>query len=109
MEYNSKTVLILLIFGLGFSYLSSLDRKHFRVVSSTNNVIVAADFSISRGVEEVIAVRRRIGEILPRLERFSVVDRFLERPNTRSWRICHFDIYIGHMEFLNKHDVRDNA
>lgn len=109
MGYNSKTVLSLLIFGLDFPYLSSLDRKHFRVVSSTNNVIVAADFSISRGVEEVIAVRRRIGEILPRLERFSVVDRFLERPNTRSWRIRHFDIYIGHMEFLNKHDVIDNA
>lgn len=51
-----------------------------------------------------VAVRVRVGEVLPGLVRLSVVRGPLKNPDAWPRRVRHFDEYVGNMEFLSKVD-----
>ena len=90
--YNWKYVICL--------YFSSFDWQNFRVVGGANNLIVRLDLFGRLDAKKVVAVRARVGKVLPRRKGFSIVDRLLQRPDAWSRWIGHLYINIGHVKFL---------
>jgi hypothetical protein len=80
-----------------FSRLQWHDLAEF---SGANDVIILPD-GVQRILSEVdLAIRRRIGEMLPWRPSFSIITWFFQRPQARTRRISHTNEEIGHMEFL---------
>lgn len=82
------------------THLTILQRDDFRVFGRTDHIIVVHDRSQAVAPKVGFAIGGRIGKVLPRLPRVSIIDRFLQSPQAGTGRVAHTDEQIRHMEFL---------
>lgn len=84
--------------------LTTLEGHNLRVFHRTDYIVIVLQRFQTVRTKECDAVGRRVGEVLPGRPCFAVITRFLERPQTRSWRVPHTDEQISHVEFLTEVD-----
>jgi len=90
-----------------YTNLSTFQGDDLGVVGGADDRVVSCDGSTVAGVaEELLAVGRRVGKVLPRLPRLTVVLGPLQREHSGTWRVGHLDEDVRNVELLHstRHD-----
>lgn len=82
--------------------LTILQWNNLRVFGRTDHIVIVHDRSQAVTSEIGFAIGGRIGKMLPRLPRATVIHRLFQCPQSGTGRITHTDEQVRYVEFLSK-------